>query len=64
MREIHITTCFLGLVLGNIFFAGVFAGNWDKCWDRSFFQGIALFALWLGEKIIYKGEQHGNDTRN
>jgi hypothetical protein len=45
---------FAGLVLGNAIYA-CFAGNgWEKCIDRSFFQGIALLSVWIIEKMNHE----------
>jgi hypothetical protein len=39
-------TIWIALTAGN-FFAAYYAGNWDSAFERSFFQFIAVFCVWL-----------------
>jgi len=44
----------LGLSIGNVLIA-CFSGDWRLCWDRSFFQAMALLgvyiSLWISGEV-------------
>jgi hypothetical protein len=39
---------FTGLMIGNIIWTLLTGGkDWERCADRTYFQGVAIFAMWI-----------------
>lgn len=51
MKELVV---FIGLLTGNMFTQSFMDGSMSTAFERSYFQGIALFTYWLCTKVIGK----------
>ncbi len=51
MKELVV---FIGLLTGNIVTQSLMDGPMSTAFERSYFQGMALFAYWLCTKVIGK----------
>jgi hypothetical protein len=49
--RVSLLAAFLGLALGNFIYQYFSKQNYTVALDRSFFQGIALFAIWIANRI-------------
>lgn len=41
------TILWTALTVGNFLYQALTSGNWAAATERSFFQGVAIFAVWL-----------------
>jgi hypothetical protein len=49
--RVSLLAAFLGLALGNFIYQCFSKQNYSVAIDRTFFQGIALFAIWITNRI-------------
>jgi hypothetical protein len=50
MENINLMSLFIGLCIGNFLFQLVIGQDFMKAFDRSWFQGAALVAVWICSK--------------
>lgn len=53
MKNVSLLLLWFGLGIGNFAWAALTAWDWKEAFERSFFQGIALLAVYLS--LIVKG---------
>jgi hypothetical protein len=51
---IHAFLCWASLALGNFIYQALMAGDWNRAFERSFFQAFAIFCLIVSQRSTSK----------
>ena len=54
-------TVFIMLMVGNFGWAAVHGQIWDTAIERSYFQGLALFVVWIAQLVKLWSEPKAED---